>query len=205
MPARFPCSPVTETQSRLAWAAQAQHLSRTQGSEKATARVGLSMSSSIPTTGTKSPSLFCHLGVALPPDGQIGLTCPTPSALASLPAAGAPKPMSFLSLGAKEEEAFPSPKPCIGTQSLPTWEAQRQTKRSARHECATHRFTYFLASLFTNLKAKKPLEMKKHKAKEGCRKRLVMYSLHPLDSLVQESRIHCPCPHGLQQPTAIRL
>lgn len=144
------------------------------------------MSSSIPTTGTKSLCLFCHLGVALPPDGQIGLTCPTPSASASSAAAGAPEATSFLPLGAKEEEALASPKPCIGTQSLPRWDAQRQTERSARLECATHCFTYFLAPLLTNLKVKKALGMKKHKAEEGCRKRLVMYSLRPLDSLVQE-------------------
>lgn len=150
------------------------------------------MSSSIPTTGTKSPCLFCHLGVALPPDGQIGLTCPTPSASASSAAAGAPEPTSFLPLGAKEEEALSSPKPCIGTQSLPRWDAQRQIERSARLECATHCFTYFLAPLLTNWKVKKALGMKKHKAEEGRRVRLVMYSLCPLDSLVQERQPTAP-------------
>lgn len=130
---------------------ESKQLSRTQGSEKATARVGSSMASSIPTTGTKSPRLFCHLAGALPPDGQRCLTCPTHS-----PAAGPPKRMSFPSLRTKEEEEFRSPKPHMGTRFLFAWEAQRktardrQTERSARLGCATHSFTSFLALLCTN-------------------------------------------------------
>lgn len=42
--------------------------------------------------------------------------------------------MSFLSLGAKEEEVFSSPKPCIGTPSLSGWEAQRETTRDRQKE-----------------------------------------------------------------------
>lgn len=31
---------------------------------------------------------------------------------------GPPKPTSFPSVGAKEEDGFPTPKPCMGTQSV---------------------------------------------------------------------------------------
>lgn len=83
---------------------------------------------------------------------------------------------------------------------------KRQTERSARLGCATHCFTCFLATLFTNLKVKKVLGMQKHKAEEGCRKRLVMHSLHPSDSLVQQrQQDSLPTVYGLQQPTDISL
>lgn len=44
--------------------------------------------------------------------------------------------------------------------------------------------------------------MKKHKAEEGCRKRLVVHSFPPPDSLVQErQQDSLPTVCGLQQPT----
>lgn len=94
---------------RAGWPGQhnSKHLSRTQGSEKATAGVGSSTSSSVSSTGTKSPCPSCHLGVALPPDGQGCLSCPTASALASSPAAAPPKPVSPFHSGQRRKRRFP--------------------------------------------------------------------------------------------------
>lgn len=204
MPTQFLCLPVTETQSRLAWAAQQQTPHQDRGireSKSGFEHVILHTNHRHKVT----ICLFCHFGVALPPDGQICLTCPTPSALASSPAAGPPKPMSFLPLRAKEYSPIQS-----HAQAHNLFldgkhkERQQETDRSARLGCATHCFTYFLAPIFLNVK--RVLGMKKHKAEEGCRKSLVMHTLCPLDSLVQErQQDSLPTVCGLQQPTDIRL
>lgn len=145
-----------------------------------------------------------------PKDGQRCLTCPTPSALASSPAAGPPMPLSSFHLGQRRKRCSPVQSHAWAWAHylfLGGKHKERQdTDRSARLGCATHCFTYFLALLFTNLKVKKVLGMKKHKAEEGCRKSLVMHSLYPLDSLVQERQQNSlPTVCGLPQPTDIRL
>lgn len=163
------------------------------------------MSPSIPTTGTKSPCPFCHLGVALPPRQAKVSNLPYSLCFSKLTCCRSTKAHVPLSLGAKEEKALSSPKPCMGTQSLSRWEAQRKTTRHRQkcNACVCHTLLhFFLALLFTNLKVKEVLGMKKRKAEEGCRKSLVMHSLHPLDSLAREreSRIHCPLSVGCHNP-----
>lgn len=188
-----------------------KHLSRTQGSEKATARVGLSMSSSIPTTGTKSPCLSWHLDVALPPEGQVCLTCPTPSALASSPAAGPPKPTSFLfHLWQKRKRYSPVQSHAQAHNLFLGGKHKERQQEIDRKKCKAwvcHTLLHlFPGPPFYQFEGKKGFGMKKHKAEEGCRKRLVMHSLCPLDSLVQErQQDSLPTVCGLQQPTDIRL
>lgn len=79
-----------------------------------------------------------------PPDRQRCLTCPTPSALASSPAAGPPKPMSPFHWGQRRKRHFPVQSHAwahnlfLGGKHK---ERQQDTDRSATLACATHCFT----------------------------------------------------------------
>lgn len=115
---------------RAGWPGQhnSKHLSRTQGSEKATAGAGWSMPSSMPTTGTKSPCPFCHLGVALSPRWAKVSNLPYALCFSKLTCCRSTKALVLLSLEAEEEKVLSSPKPCMGTQSLSRWETPRKTR-----------------------------------------------------------------------------
>lgn len=123
--------PVTETQSRLAWAAQQQTSQQDTGIRENNSRLEQVI---LHTNHRHKVTVsFLSLGCGNTPRWANMSNLPY-SALASSPAAGPPKPMSFLSLGAKEEEVFSSPKPCTGPPCLSRRETQRKTTRDRQKE-----------------------------------------------------------------------
>lgn len=127
MPAQFPCLSFTGTQSRTAWRAQQQTPQQDTGIRESNSKTGLEhvilhtnhRHKVFSVTWVWHYSQMSNLSYS-----------PCLSKLTGCKSTKAHPP----SLRAKEEQAFSSPKPCMGTQSLFRWEAQRQTTRDRQKE-----------------------------------------------------------------------
>lgn len=90
MPAQFPCLSFTGTQSRMAWRAQQQTPQQDTEIRESNSKTGLEHVILHTNHRHKVTVSFLSLGCGITPRC---LTCPTPSALASSPAASPPKPI----------------------------------------------------------------------------------------------------------------